>query len=112
MVEFSSNYWMILAVVLCLMQVCQSFQEVYPVRDSSINDSRTDLYIGLIMAFGYNNTFNSSGTVPAIQLALDMINDNPHILPGYKLNYILTDSQVVTYSSGRLTDACWLLDDD
>ena len=84
----------ILAVILSLIPLCSSlqFEPVYPAND--INDTRTDLFIGLIQAFGFNNTFNSSGAIPAVQLALDMINNNPDILSGYKLNYVLMDSQV------------------
>ena len=45
------------------------------------------------------NTFNSSGTVPAVQIALDLINDHPTLLPNYKLHYQLTDSQVSVVST-------------
>jgi gamma-aminobutyric acid type B receptor len=45
------------------------------------------------MSLGLNNTLNGTGIIPGIQLALDSINDDPNILPGYKLNYVLMDSQ-------------------
>lgn len=39
--------------------------------------------------------FNSSGLIPAADMALEDINGNPHVLPGYSLSYdVLRDSQV------------------
>lgn len=55
------------------------------------------LYIALTSSFG--GDFVSSGVIPGVQLALNQINDDPSILPGYTLHYLLTDSQV---SSARL----------
>ncbi len=50
------------------------------------------LYIGLSMSFG--GDLDSSGTVPGVQVALNQINSDPYMLPGYTLHYTLTDSQV------------------
>lgn len=44
------------------------------------------------MSFG--GAFNSSGAVPGIQVALDLINNDTDLLPGYRLGYQLMDSQV------------------
>ena len=82
---------MIFAVLFSILGLVSAIHSVYPPEDVT-NDSRIDLYFGLIMSFG--NTFNSSGTVPAVQIALDLINDHPTLLPNYKLHYQLTDSQV------------------
>ena len=75
-----------------LEPVSCSYQPVYPPEDD--NDTRVDLYLALIMSFGFGGAFNSSGTVPGIQIALDLINNQPNLLPGYKLHYTLMDSQV------------------
>lgn len=58
------------------------------------------LYIALLMSFG--GAYTSSGVVPRVQVALDHINSDPRILPGYTLHYTLKDSQV---SEGDI----WLL---
>ena len=48
----------------------------------------------LITSFGQYG-FNSSGQIPAVDMALEDINSNPQVLPGYSLMYdTLRDSQV------------------
>ena len=42
------------------------------------------IYFGHITSFG-DSGYNSSGAVPAVELAVEHINNNPSILPGYKL---------------------------
>ena len=66
-------------------------QYVYPAVDAS--DPRTPLYFGLMQSFSDAN-YDGSGVIPGIDVALDQINDDPYILPGYTLHYTLTDSQV------------------
>ena len=83
-------------IVAILEPVSSSYQPVYP--PDKDNDTRVDLYLALIMSFGFGGALNSSGTVPGIQIALDLINNQPNLLPGYKLHYTLMDSQV-HYSS-------------
>ena len=78
------------------------YLEVYPPVDLSQNqfdcipqpaETRTcPLYIALTMSFG--GEYFSSGVVPGVQYALDQINADPDLLPGYSLHYTLTDSQV------------------
>ena len=68
------------------------YLQVYPGRDAN-NNGTVPLYFGLMMSFG--GDYTSSGGVPGVQVALDQINDDPTMLPGYTLHYILTDSQVV-----------------
>ena len=81
------------AVLFSILGLVSAIHSVYPPEDVT-NDSRIDLYFGLIMSFG--NTLNSSGTVcmPVVQIALNLINNHPTLLPNYKLHYQLTDSQV------------------
>ena len=50
------------------------------------------LYFALMMSFG--GDYKSSGAVPSVQTALDLINNRSDLLPGYKLHYTLTDSSV------------------
>ena len=78
------------------------YLDIYPPVDLSQNQfdcipqsagNRTcPLYIALTMSFG--GEYFSSGVVPGVQYALDQINANPDLLPGYSLHYTLTDSQV------------------
>lgn len=48
-----------------------------------VNASKT-IYFGHITSFGEHG-FNSSGAVPAVELAVEHINNNSHILAGYTL---------------------------
>ena len=50
------------------------------------------LVFGLIMSFGGN--IDSSGAVPGVRVALDRINNDTSLLPGYTLHYALSDSRV------------------
>ena len=54
--------------------------------------TRTPLHVSLMLSFG--GGFASVAAVPGVQIALDLINANPHLLPGYTLHYSLSDSQV------------------
>ena len=56
------------------------------------DNGTTPLYIGLMMSFG--GDYDSSSGVPGVQIALNQINSDPSMLPGYTLHYALTDSQV------------------
>ena len=54
----------------------------------------TDLTFMLMTSFGQYG-FNSSGLIPAADMALEDINRNSHVLPGYNLMYdTLRDSEV------------------
>jgi len=69
------------------------YVQVYPpVFSNETAGGPTSIYFSLMMSFGGN--FKSSGTIPGVQAALDRINSDPTMLPGYKLHYTLTDSQV------------------
>ena len=55
--------------------------------------AQTPLYFSLILSFGRYG-FNSSGTIPAMEIALERV-DEMQILPGYKLeNSPVRDSEV------------------
>lgn len=60
----------------------------------------TSLYFGLLQSFG--GTYNGSGSIPGIQLALDSINDAQTLLPGYTLQFVLRDSFVSCYALPRV----------
>jgi hypothetical protein len=47
----------------------------------------------LTTSFSYEEYFGG-GVVPGVQYALDQINADPNLLPGYSLHYTLTDSKV------------------
>ena len=90
-----------LALILLCNRVCSQYREVYP--DRAIEEDqwyKTDengtilLYFALMMSFG--GDYKSHGVVPGVQVALDRINQDSSILPGYRLHYTLTDSQVQT----------------
>ena len=70
------------------------YLQVYPGTDPSGETSveLKSLYFALMMSFG--GDYRSSGTIPGVQVALDQINSDPTLLPGYQLHYTLTDSQV------------------
>ena len=70
------------------------YLQVYPGTDPSGETSveLKSLYFALMMSFG--GDYRSSGTIPGVQVALDQINKDPTLLPGYQLHYTLTDSQV------------------
>ena len=64
-----------------------------------LNESQypNPLVFGLIMSFGGN--FDSSGAIAGVRVALDRINNDTNLLPGYTLHYALSDSQVVNKAS-------------
>ena len=75
-----------------------SYIDTYPATvENTENATTKPLFIALITSFG--GGLNSSHMIPGVQLALDRINQDPQMLPGYTLHYTLTDSQVRTYST-------------
>ena len=92
-----------LAVILLLSQLClatssidynpEDYLEVYPdPTDPEVLRGRTPLYFALIQSLG--GELDGSGSVAGVKVALDRINNDSSLLPGYTLHYTLTDSQV------------------
>ena len=79
-----------LLFVLGLVSTVSGYLHIYPPVDE--NDTRTPLHFALLQSFG--SEYNGSGSVAGLQVALDRINSDPTLLPGYTLHYTLTDSQV------------------
>ena len=73
----------------------QVYPGTNPTEEASVGFK--SLYFALMMSFG--GDFRSSGAIPGVQVALDQINSDPTLLPGYQLHYTLTDSQVCAISS-------------
>ena len=77
----------LLLINICLL-ILQSNAETEAVHDINIL---------LVVSFGQFG-YNSSGVIPAADIALEDINKDPDILPGYKLTYDrVRDSQVSQY---------------
>ena len=80
----------------CLSYDPDDYLEVYPdPRDPEVLKGRTPLHFALIMSLGGPlSQFDSSGTVAGVKVALDRINNDSSVLPGYTLHYIFTDAKV------------------
>ena len=52
---------------------------------SCANNERTPLYFLYITSDG--PSYSSAGAIPAVDIALEKINGDPTLLPGYTLNY-------------------------
>ena len=64
-------------------------------RALALNPNNTNLTFMFIMSSGQYG-FNSSGVIPAADIALEDINNSPDVLPGYNLIYdSIRDSQVL-----------------
>lgn len=70
----------------------EPYLQIYPPVNEA--DGRIPLYFALVLSFG--GEYKSNGAIPGVQIALDYINSEPSILPGYSLHYTLTDSQVAS----------------
>ena len=73
--------------------------QVYPPADLSQNQQTCStqsttcpLFFAFIQSFG--GVYDGRGTIPGVQLALDQINADPNMLPGYTLHYTLMNSNV------------------
>ena len=98
---------LLLPQIICLAagQYLGPYKEIYPYVDitkdqqscvpepgAADGNGTCPLYIALMMSFG--GGFVSSGVIPGVQLAINQINSDPLILPGYTLHYTLVDTQV------------------
>jgi hypothetical protein len=68
---------------------CYNLSNVFPATNS------TTLYFGLMLSLSGDD--QSSGALAGVQAALDEINSRDDLLPGYSLNFTLTDSQVFMF---------------
>ena len=59
----------------------------------NVSDSRTPLYFGLIQSL-FGGLYVSAYSMVGLEVALDLINENETLLPGYSLHYVLTDASV------------------
>ena len=72
------------------------YLEVYPdPRDPEVLQGRTPLYFALIQAM--TGPLATNGTVAGVKVALDWINNDTSILPGYTLHYTLGDAKVKNF---------------
>ena len=86
---------------LCLAQGNDPYNindyiDVYPdPTDPEVLQGRTPLFFSMIPSLGGPLVqFDGSGGVAGVQVALDWINNDTSLLPGYTLHYTLTDSKV------------------
>ena len=77
-----------------------SYVEVYPdPSNASIVQGRRPLYFALIQSLGGSGSqFDGSGSVAGVKVALDRINSDPSLLPGYTLHYTFADSKVIIFN--------------
>ena len=84
-------------VLLCTaLAGCQDLPYTYPPL-AEARPNTTSIYFGLLQSFG--GTYNSSGSIPGVEVALDRINSDANLLPGYTLHYVLRDSFVSAVAS-------------
>ncbi len=93
-------FWQLRVAIAALALVAGSeandeqdgYLRVWPAESEFEGQGTIPLYFGLCFSFG--GSFDSSSGVPGVQVALNQINSDPYMLPGYTLHYTLTDSQV------------------
>jgi len=91
-------YSLVLTVIVYLVQPSlgevlhdgRVFQ-VYPGLENVPNGT-TPLYFALMQSF--SGSYVSAGGIPGLMVALDEINSNSSVLPGYSLHYTLSDNAV------------------
>ena len=83
-------------LAMCLLTVLMALitNRLHHCKAAETGQNNTNLTFMLITSFGQFG-FNSSGGLPAAEMALEDINNNPDVLPGYNLVYdSVRDSQV------------------
>lgn len=108
MILWLYNVFFLSQIYLAAGQYLGPYKEIYPYVDITKDQQNCvpepapggngtcPLYIALMMSFG--GDFVSSGVIPGIQLAINQINSDPSILPGYTLHYTLLDDQVLQHA--------------
>ena len=94
----AKTYILLIAAVLVLLAPMRAGAVTSPVFKEIIHppvnasDGRTPLYFSLIQSF--SGQYISAYSLVGLELALDIINDDPTLLPGYSLHYVFTDAPV------------------
>ncbi len=83
----------VISLVLVTISSLSSAQypRIYP---NVTEDGTKHLNFGLMQVLTLFGFDISTVYVPGVQVALDQINDDPTMLPGYTLHYTLVDSKV------------------
>ena len=90
----ASQYFTWLQTISSITQLLQLLILSSDSQIADFNAPKKNLTFMLMTSFGQYG-FNSSGFIPAADMAIQDINRNSHVLPGYSLNYdVLRDSQV------------------
>ena len=99
--------------VLSLFLLALSATAIRAQGTPSCGNASTKLPLHIAYYTSKSGTFVSSGTIPAVDLALDLINDDDGILPGYNLSYEgIYDTKVGSLQLHRdpsrtHADLCW-----
>jgi hypothetical protein len=93
------------AEIARIQRVIESNQHYPALPNYGDQSARKALVFGLIMSFGGN--IDSSGAVPGVRVALDRINNDSSLLPGYTLHYALSDSRVSPCNSNNDIICAW-----
>ena len=98
------EYFLILHPLLLLAAIIITGAEraaIYPVVDyesqSQSEDGKVPLYVGLIQSYDPSSPdaqLDSTGTIVGTEIALDHINEDESMLPGYRLHYSFVGSPV------------------
>ena len=81
---------LVLAIAVLSLGVASPFVIHPPVQNGS--DAPTPLYFSLIQSF--SGQYVSGYSLPGLEMALDFINQDPTMLPGYTLHYVFSDAAV------------------
>lgn len=81
--------WLLATLLLCSIVSAA----VYP---QEVKDEKIPLYVGLIQSYDpeIDKQLNGVGTVVGTEIALDHINADETMLPGYRLHYNFINSPV------------------
>ena len=87
------------------------YYEVYPdSNDPEVLQGRTPLHFALLQSLGGENSqFVGPGVLAGVRVALDRINNDSSLLPGYSLHYTAANSKVAIISSSYCShNVCFL----
>ena len=87
------SIFLITELVQSLSYDPDDYLEVYPdPRDPEVLQGRIPLHFAFIQS--QSREFNSSGSVAGVKVALDRINNDNSLLPGYTLHFTYANSEV------------------